>query len=232
MDCLNNSTIFSKINLKATYHRIQIHKGDEWKTAFRIQYGYYEYLIVSFELTNISATFQAFINQALRGLVDDFYMIYLNNILIFSRTEEEHQVHLELVIEHLHQMKLYANSKKCKFFKIKLEYLGFIIDKNGLWMDPAYIQMILKWRNHSSRIYCDVQVFLGFCNFYWHFIYNFSDIARSLYYLLAGMKNSKKPGLIADTNKWQKPQQEAFKRLSNVFISTPVLCHYDLNHKL
>ena len=94
---------------------------------------------MSFELTNASATFQAFINQALRELVDDFCVIYFNNILIFSCIKEEHQAHLKLIIEYLYQVKLYANSKKCKFFKTKLEYLGFIINKNGLWMNPACI---------------------------------------------------------------------------------------------
>ena len=102
-------------------------------------------------------------------------------------------------------MKLYANFKKYKFFKIKLKYLEFIIDKNDLRMDPARIQMILKWRNHLFKIYRDVQVFLGFCNFYRRFIYNFLGIARPLHYLLAGMKNDKKSRLIVDANGWQKP---------------------------
>ena len=139
MDYLNGSIIFLKIDLKAAYHCIWICEGDEWKTAFRIQYGHYKYLVVPFKLTNASTTFQAFINQVLRGLVDDFYMIYLNNIFIFSCIKEEHQVHLKLIIEYLCQMKLYANFKKCEFFKTELEYLEFIIDKNSLWMNPACI---------------------------------------------------------------------------------------------
>ena len=232
LDRLNGSTVFSKIDLKAAYHRIRIREGDEWKTAFRTRYGHYEYLVVPFGLTNAPATFQAFINQALRGLIDDFCVVYLDDILVFSRTEEEHQAHLELVIERLRQVELYANPKKCEFFKTELEYLGFIIDKDGLRMDPARIQTISEWRNHPPRTYRDVQVFLGFCNFYRRFIYNFSGIARPLHYLLAGMKNGKKPGLIADANGWQKPQQEAFERLIDAFVSAPVLCHYDPDRKL
>ena len=92
-----------------------------------------------FGLINTLATFQAFINQALRGLVDDFCVIYLDDILIFSHIKEEHQVYLELIIEYLCQVELYANPKKCEFFKTKLEYLEFIINKNGLQMNLAYI---------------------------------------------------------------------------------------------
>ena len=111
---------------------------------------------MSFKLTNASTTFQAFINWVLKELVDDFCVIYLDNILVFSHNEKEYQTHLKLIIEHLHQAELYANSKKCEFFKIELEYLGFIIDKNGLWMDPACIQTILEWHNYLPKTYCDV----------------------------------------------------------------------------
>jgi transposase InsO family protein len=232
LDRLHGSTVFSKIDLKAAYHRIRIREGDEWKTAFRTRYGHYEYLVVPFGLTNAPATFQSFINRALRGLVDDFCVVYLDDILVFSRTEEEHQKHLELIIERLRQVELYANPKKCEFFKMELEYLGFLINKDGLRMDPARIETISEWRNHPPKTYRDVQVFLGFCNFYRRFIYNFSGIARPLHQLLAGMKNGRKPGLIAEANGWQKPQQEAFERLIDAFTSAPVLCHYDPDRKL
>jgi len=95
-----------------------------------------------FGLTNALATFQAYINQALRGLVDDVCIVYLDDILIFSKSEEEHYQHLELVIERLQQAELYANPKKCKFFKSELEYLGFIVNKNGLRMDPSCVETI------------------------------------------------------------------------------------------
>ena len=155
-----------------------------------------------FGLTNAPATFQAYINNALRGLVNDFCIVYLNDILIFSKSEEEHLQHLELVIERLRRAELYANAKKCSFFKPNVEFLGFIIDKDGVHMDPARVKAISEWPR--PKTYRDIQVFLGFCNFYRRFIYNFSGITRPLHSLLHGLKNGKKPGPIAD-KEWQAP---------------------------
>ena len=149
-----------------------------------------------FSLINALATFQAYINQALRGLVDNFCMVYLDNILIFSKSEEEHHQHLELVIQRLRNAELYANPKKCEFFKSELEFLGFIVDSKGIRMDSARVETVSEWRNHPPKTYRDIQVFLGFCNFYRRFIYGFAGIARPLHQLLHSMKNDKKPGLI------------------------------------
>ena len=93
-------------------------------------------------------------------------MVYLDDILIFSKSKEEHYEHLELVIEHLRQAELYANPKKCDFLKPEIDFLGFIINKDGLRMDPARVQTISEWRHHPPKTYRDIQVFLGFCNFY------------------------------------------------------------------
>ena len=151
-----------------------------------------------FSLTNTPATFQVYINWALWDLVDDFCVIYLDDILIFFKSEEEHQKHLKLVIKCLWQAELYTNLKKCEFFRPELEYLGFIINSKNLQMNPARVQAISEWHNHLSKIYWDIQVFIEFCNFYQHFIYNFSSIVWLLHQLLHGMKNDKKSGFITD----------------------------------
>ena len=101
LDRLGGSIVFSKLDLRDAYHRIRIREGDEWKIAFCTRYGYFEYLVVPFGLTNVPATFQAYINRALRGLVDDFCVVYLDDILIFFKSEEEYHEHLKLVIERL-----------------------------------------------------------------------------------------------------------------------------------
>src|SRR5204863_10171203 len=98
-----------------------------------------------FNLINTSATFQTYINHALYKLVDNFCIIYLNNILIFFRTKVEYLYHFKYMIKHLHHIKLYINLKKCKFFKFKVKYLGFIINKKGIQMNPAHIKIISKW---------------------------------------------------------------------------------------
>ena len=224
LDRLNGSVVFSKIDLINAYHRIRIREGDEWKTAFRTRYGHYEYLVMPFGLTNAPATFQAYINRALRGYVDDFCVVYLDDILVFSKSKEEHQQHLELIIERLRRAELYANPKKCEFFKPELEYLGFLVNKDGIKMDPERVKAISEWPRPQT--YRDIQVFLGFCNFYRRFIFNFSTITQPLISLLHGLKNGRKPGRIAD-REWQAPQQEAFERLIDAFISAPVLRHYD-----
>lgn len=113
LDRVNGAKVFSKIDLKDAYYRIRIRPGDEWKTAFRTRYGHYEYLVMLFGLTNAPAAFQAYINQALRGLVDDFCIVYLDDILIFSKTEEEHVEYLKLVCERLRIAELYAKPSKC-----------------------------------------------------------------------------------------------------------------------
>ena len=144
MDRLNGSIVLSKIDLKTVYHHIRIREDNKWKTTFRIQYSHYEYLVVLFKLTNISTTFQAFINQALRGLVDDFCVIYFNDILIFSRTKAEHLCHFKHMIKCLQRTKLYVNSKKCKFLKTEVEYLDFVIDKEDIQMDLTCIKTMSK----------------------------------------------------------------------------------------
>ena len=107
-------------------------------------YEHFEYLVVSFDLTNAPATFQSYINCALCGLVDNFCIVYLDNILVFSKLKEEHQKHLKLVIKCLYYAELYMNLKKCNFFQFKVEYLEFIIDKNEIHINSAHVKTILK----------------------------------------------------------------------------------------
>ena len=145
LDRLDGSVVFSKIDLRNAYHRIRIREGDEWKTAFRTRYGHYEYLVMPFGLTNAPTTFQAYINRALCGLVDVFYIVYLDDIFIFSRSEKEHYEHLDAVLERLRHAELYTNPKKYEFLKTEVEYLGFLVNRQGVRMDPARIKTILEW---------------------------------------------------------------------------------------
>src|SRR5947207_12346895 len=121
---------------------------------------------MSFDLTNISAIFQVYINHVLHDLVDNFCIVYLDNILVFSKFEEEHYQYLQLIIKHLQHAELYANLKKCEFFKSEIKYLDFLINENDLHMNLSHVQMISDWHNHSSKIFHNIQIFIEFCNFY------------------------------------------------------------------
>ena len=156
------------------------------ENSVRTRYGHYEFLVVPMGLTNAPATFQAYINKALCGLVDDFCIVYLDDILIFSKTKEEHDQHLQSVCQRLRNSELYAKPSKCQFYQQEIEFLGFIISTKGIQMDPKRIETIKEWENHPPKSYRDLQVLLGFCNFYWHFIRNYSSIARPLTSLLKG----------------------------------------------
>jgi hypothetical protein len=225
MDRVTGATCFSKVDLKDAYHRIRIKAGDEWKTAFRTRYGHYEFLVVPFGLTNAPATFQAYINKALRGLVDDFCIVYLDDILVFSKTKEEHDQHLQRVCERLRDAELYAKPSKCQFYQTEIEFLGFIIGTQGIRMDPRRVQTIKEWENHPPKSYRDLQVLLGFCNFYRRFIRNYSSIAKPLTSLLKGSQNGRKTGNFS--KEWGKLQQQAFLELLGTFQKAPLLRHYD-----
>jgi RNase H-like domain found in reverse transcriptase/Reverse transcriptase (RNA-dependent DNA polymerase)/Integrase zinc binding domain/Chromo (CHRromatin Organisation MOdifier) domain/Integrase core domain len=225
LDRVNGATVFSKIDLKDAYYRIRIQPGDEWKTAFRTRYGHYEYLVMPFGLTNAPAAFQAYINQALRGLVDDFCIVYLDDILIFSKTEEEHAEHLRLVCDRLRAAELYAKPSKCQFYQQEMEFLGFIVNKQGVRMDPERVRTISEWKEHPPGSYRDVQVFLGFCNFYRRFIQGYSRITRPLTSLMKGSKDGRKTGEF--DKEWGSAQQGAFLRLLSAFETAPLLHHFD-----
>lgn len=225
MDRVTGSQYFSKLDLKDAYYRLRIKAGDEWKTAFRTRYGHYEFLVVPMGLTNAPATFQAYINQALRGLVDDFCIVYLDDILIFSKTKEEHDQHLQQVCERLRGAELYAKPSKCQFYQQEIEFLGFIIGREGIHMDPRRIQTITEWENYPPRSYRDLQVLLGFCNFYRRFIQNYATIARPLTALLKGSQNGRKSGNFS--KEWGTQQHEAFLALLGAFQTAPLLRHYD-----
>jgi hypothetical protein len=134
--------VFSALDLKDAYYRIPIKKGDEWKTAFRTRYGHFEYLVMLFGLTNAPATFQAYINRALIGLIDVYYVVYLDNILVYSLDRETHAESLRQVLERLRKYALFANRKKCSFFTTQVEFLGFIVSTDGVSMDPKRVEAI------------------------------------------------------------------------------------------
>ena len=221
LDCLTGAKVFTKLDFKDAYHCIWIRKGDEWKTAFRTRYGHFEYLVMLFGLTNAPATFQAYINKSLTGLIDKFCMVYLDDILIYSDAQSEYLDHVKQVLERLRQFGLYASLKKCDFFTTKVEFLGFIVSTNGLAMDQRRVAAIQEWPKPKS--YHEVQVFLGFVNFYRRFIHHYSQIAGPLTGLLKGSQRGIKSGPF----EWPEAVDQAFRRLTDAFNKAPLLKHFD-----
>ena len=226
LDRLSGAKKFTKLDLKDAYHRIRIKRGDEWKTAFRTRYGHFEYQVLPFGLANAPATFQAYINQALRGLVDVICVVYLDDILIFSNEPAEHWRHVEMVLERLRAYGLYVNLKKCEFATKQVEFLGFIVSTDGVSMDTERVRTIEEWP--QPRTYREVQVFLGFVNFYRRFVYHYSHIVAPLTGLLKGSSQGKKSGPF----EWPLEAAQAFRQLKQIFTTTPLLHHYDPSKKV
>ncbi|MBW0547447.1 hypothetical protein O181_087162 [Austropuccinia psidii MF-1] len=141
----NSSTIFSKIDLHGSYNLLRIKEGDEHLTAFRPKYGSYEYLVMPFGLTNAPASFQNLVNDIFTDLLDIFDVVYLNNIMVFSSSKEEHVRHVASVLQRLRDNNLFAKAYKCVFHAPSVEYLGYVVSSDGLKMIYSKVQQILNW---------------------------------------------------------------------------------------
>ena len=156
LNWLNDSTVFLKIDLWNIYYKICICQDNEWKTAFHMQYEHFEYQVVSFNLIKALIIFQIYINHALYDLINKFCIVYFDNILVFSKSKKKHYQYLQLIIKYLWHAELYANFKKYKFFKLKVEYFDFFINENDLCMNSSHVQTISDWYNHLFKIFCNI----------------------------------------------------------------------------
>src|SRR5690606_33341492 len=218
-DRLHGSVYKTKLDLKNGYHLIRIKEGDEWKTAFRTRYGHYEYTVMPFGLVNAPATFQNMINSILRELLDEGVIAYLDDILIYSRTMEEHIKLVREVLKRLYKAGLAINPKKSVFHAKEVEFLGYIIGTDGVKMSPKKVETILQWRPPQSVK--DVQSFMGFANFYRRFIKNFSGIAKPITNLTKDADDKSKPFV------WTLEADKAFEHLKRIFTTAPILAHFD-----
>ena len=169
LDRLGRAKRFTQLDLTSAYHRMRIKEGDEWKTAFRTRYGHFEYQVMPFRLSNAPASFQGYINKILAEKLDIFVIVYLDDILIY--TEDPGQGHVEAVrwvLDVLRRHGLFANLKKCRFHKDKVRFLGYIVSAQGVRMEDERIEAVKNWPEPTSVR--DIQVFIGFANFYRRFI--------------------------------------------------------------
>jgi len=173
---LRKAQYFTKLDVCWGFNNVCINPGDEWKAAFHTNHGLFEPLIMFFGMTNSPATFQTMMNDVFRTvIVEGIVVVYLNNILIFTKTEEEHEQVVQRVLEILMEHKLFLCPEKCEFYQKQIEYLGLVISENKVVMDPVKVARVYEWPIPEN--WTDVQAFIGFVNFYYHFIQDFSTIA-------------------------------------------------------
>lgn len=199
--------VFTKLDLRGAYNLVRIREGDEWKTAFRTDFGHYEYLVMPFGLCNAPATFQHFINDIFRDFLDLFVIAYLDDILIFSTSLELHCQHVRPFLGLLRQHGLYAKPEKCDFGQESIHFLGLIISVDGIKMDPSKVSAILDWPTPLDKK--GIQRFVGFTNFYRKFIRRFSSI-------IAPITQLTKQGI---RFRWSPEAQAAFKKHKRLFTS-------------
>jgi microcompartment protein CcmK/EutM len=213
-DQLAGAQVFSKIDLHSGYHQIKIRAKHITKTAFTTRYGLYEYLVMSFGLTNVLAHFMYLMNSVFMPELDKFVVVFIDDILIYSRSMEEHEEHLRIVLQRLREHQLYAKFSKCEFWIKEVPFLGHVISPEGIVVDPGKVKEVWEWKPPTSV--SEVRSFLGLAGYYRQFIQNFSKIARPITELLK--KGNKYV--------WSEACDEAFKHLK-LLTTLPVLAQPD-----
>ena len=219
LDAICKAKIFTKLDIIAAFNRIRVAEGHEWLTAFITRFGLFESLVCPFGLQGAPGAFQNYVNDILHDILDVYATAYLDDILIFSDNEEDHERHVNDVLERLAKAGLQVDIDKCEFYTKKTKYLGLIITPGGIEMDPEKVKAIADWQPPTSKKF--LQSFLGFANFYRRFIKGFSAIAAPLYDLTK-----------RDVEwEWTLAQQSAFEALKVAFSSGPTLRIYDWSKK-
>ena len=215
LDSICKAKFFTKLDVIAAFNRVRVAEGCEWLTAFITRFGLYESLVTPFGLQGAPAAFQNYVNDTLYDILDDYATAYLDDILIYSGTLEEHTKHVREVLKRLIDAGLQIDISKCEFYTKKTRYLGLIITPGGIEMDPEKVKAVAEWDAPTTRR--QLQRFLGFANFYRRFIRNFAGEAKPLYELTKRT---------VDWN-WAPQCEEAFQRLKRCFVTAPALRIYD-----
>ncbi|WVZ94416.1 LOW QUALITY PROTEIN: hypothetical protein U9M48_040309 [Paspalum notatum var. saurae] len=204
---ITGAKVFSKIDLRSGYYQIKIKEEDIPKTAFSTRYGLYEYLVMSFGLTNAPAFFMYMMNSVFMNELDKFVVVFIDDILIYSKSEKEHEEHLKIVLTRLREHKLYAKFSKCAFWLKEVSFLGHILSEKGVAVDPSKVKDVLNWKQPETVT--EIRSFLGLAGYYRRFIKDFSKTAKPVTSL---------------TEKMGK----AFQTLKKLLTSTPVLAQSDV----
>ena len=222
LDCLNGATLFTSLDLQSGYWQVEMTEDSKPLTAFTVgPLGFYECVWMPFGLTNALATFQCLMETCLGEMHLKWCIIYLDDIIVFSRTPEEHIERLRGVFLKLAAAGLRLKPSKCEFFKSKVNYLGHIVSKEGIETDPKKIEAIEKWP--VPKMVTEVRSFLGFTNYYCKFIPQYTQVAKPLNQLVSGDNANKKKTSV----NWTSECQDAFEHLKCLCSQTPILAYVD-----
>ncbi|KAH0655234.1 hypothetical protein KY285_030116 [Solanum tuberosum] len=210
-DQLQGASFFSKIDLRSGYHQLKIRPEDVPKTAFRTRDGHYEFLVMSFGLTNALATFMSLMNGVFKPFLDSFMVVFIDDILVYSKSEEEHANHLCIVLGVLGKQRLYAKFSKCEFWLKSIAFLGHVVSKEGVMVDPQKIEAVKNWVRPSSVT--EVKSFVGLASYYRRFVKNFASIATHL-------TNLTKKEIPFE---WTEKCEKSFQKLKTLLTTAPIL---------
>ncbi|GJW93391.1 putative reverse transcriptase domain-containing protein [Tanacetum coccineum] len=210
-DQLQGACCFSKIDLRSGYHQLRVREEDIPKTAFRTRYGHFEFTVMPFRLTNAPTIFMDLMNRVCKPYLDKFKIVFIDDILIYSKSEEEHEVHLKAILDLLKKEKLYAKFSKCEFWLQEVQFLGHVVNRDGIHVDPSKVESVKNWK--TPELSTEIRLFLGLAGYYLRFIKNFSKIAKPL--TLLTQKNK--------TYVWGNEQDEAFRILKEKLCKSLVL---------
>ena len=210
-DQLSGARVFSKIDLRSGYHQLKIAESDVSKTAFRTRYGHYEFLVMPFGLTNAPAAFMDLMNRVFQPYLDKFVIVFIDDILVYSASEEDHTQHLRVVLNILREKQLYAKYSKCEFWLHEVSFLGHVVSGEGISADPKKVEAIIKWEQPKNV--AEVRSFLGLAGYYRRFVEGFSRISAPLSQLTRkGVKFS-----------WNEKCEKSFQELKTRLTSAPIL---------
>ncbi|GJU37276.1 reverse transcriptase domain-containing protein [Tanacetum coccineum] len=210
-DQLQGSSVYLKIDLRSGYHQLRVREEDISKTAFRTRYDHYEFQVIPFGLTNAPAVFMDLMNRVCKPYLDKFVIFFIDDILIYSKNKQEHEEHLKLILKLLKKEELYAKFSKCEFWIPKVQFLGHVIDSQGIHVDPAKIESIKDWASPKSPM--EIRQFFGLAGYYRRFIEGFLKIAKPITKL-----TQKKVKFV-----WGDKQEAAFQLLKKKLCSAPIL---------
>ncbi|GJR47439.1 putative reverse transcriptase domain-containing protein [Tanacetum coccineum] len=217
-DQLQGSSVYSKIDLRSGYHQLRVREEDIPKTVFRTRYGHYEFQVMPFGLTNAPAVFMDLMNRVCKPYQEKFIIVFIDDILIYSKNKQEHEEHLKLILELLKKKELYAKFSKCELWIPNVQFLGHVIDSQDIHVDPAKIESIKDWA--SPKTPTEIRQFLGLASYYQRFIEGFSKIAKSM----TKITHNKV------TFDWGEKEEAAFQLLKQKLCSAPILALLEVDN--